>query len=694
MKTMFQRIGLPLCMGLMACLSATPAGAAVLPHPMQVADAQALRLLADAEISPDGLWVAYTVQTANADKDKLQKDLWMSSTDGKQHLRLTHSGDVNGKPRWDPQGQWLAFLASRGEDEEARKNAQVWRLNRSGGEAQQVTTVKTGVNDYRWSPDSKQMVLVVADADPRDEPEQMEGWKRKTKPPIVLDRFHFKQDIEGYLGPQKNHLFVLDLDTSKLTQLTRGNFGETAPAWSPDGRQMAFLSNRSPEADRTEETSLFVMDLPTQPGLEAAAPRKLATFTTDEDSYPLWSPDSRSLAFLMGGEVRLSAYHRYRLARVGRDGGSVHVLGQSLERGFKNPIAWAPDAHSLYGIVDDDRSSYVVRVSAITGGTNAVERLTPTQASISHLSIARDGKLALVAGNAKQPDEVHLLSSTGKPAGLQRISHQNDDWLAGLQMGRTQDFNATSSDGNDVHGLVTLPASYQPGQKYPTVLFIHGGPNGQDSHHLGGFGEMMRELLSARGYAVLQVNYRGSSGRGDAYQQAIYANWGDKEVKDLLAAVDWAVQQGIADPERLGLGGWSYGGILTDYLIASDTRFKAAVSGAGSANQISMFGSDQYSVQYEREMGAPWKAQENWIKVSYPFFHADRIRTPTLFMGGEQDFNVPIAGGEQMYQALKLLGVDTQLVIYPGQNHGIKLPSYRRDVQERYLAWFDKYLRP
>ncbi len=686
---MIKRIAL--IVGLLSYLGAAPAAPAA-PRPMQVADAQELHPLAEAQISPDGLWVAYTVQTANADKDKLQKDLWMTSTDGKQHLRLTHSGDVNGKPRWDPQGQWLTFLASRGEDEEARKNAQVWRLNRSGGEAQQVTTVKTGVNDFRWSPDGKHMVLVVTDADPRDEPEKMEGWKRKTKPPIVLDRFHFKQDIEGYLGQQKNHLFVLDLATSKLTQLTTGNFSETAPAWSPDGRQIAFLSNRSPAADRTEETSLFVMDLPTQAEHETAAPRKLATFTADEDSYPLWSPDGRHLAFLMGGEVRLSAYQRYRLAKVSRDGGPVEVLGQSLERGFQNAIAWAPDARSLYGIVDDDRSSYMVRVNAVTGGANVVERLTPAQASVSYLSIARDGTLAVLAGNAKQPDEVHLLPRTGTASALQRLTHQNDDWLANLQMGRTQEFSATSSDNNVVHGLATLPPNYRPGQKYPTVLFIHGGPNGQDSHHLGGFNEMMRELLSAHGYAVLQVNYRGSSGRGDAYQQAIYADWGNKEVKDLLAAVDWAVQQGIADPTRLGLGGWSYGGILTDYLIASDTRFKAAVSGAGSANQISMFGSDQYSVQYEREMGAPWVAQENWIKVSYPFFHADHITTPTLFMGGEQDFNVPIAGGEQMYQALKMLGVDTQLVIYPGQTHGIKLPSYRRDVQERYLAWFEKYL--
>ncbi|MEO7104984.1 MAG: hypothetical protein ABIZ09_01305, partial [Rhodoferax sp.] len=495
---MIQRIALFL--GLLACLNAAPAIAAQ-PHPMQPADAMALKSLAEAQISPDGLWVAYTVQTSNAEKDKLQKDLWMSSTDGKQHLRLTHSGDVNGKPRWDPQGQWLAFLATRGEDDDAHKSAQVWRLNRSGGEAQQVTTVKSGVNDYRWSPDGKQLVLVVADADPREDPEQLEGWKRKTKPPIVIDRFHFKQDIEGYLGPQKNHLFVLDLPTSKLTQLTTGTFGETAPAWSPDGRQMAFLSNRSVEADRTEETSLFVMDMPVQAGQEMPA-RKLATFTTDEDSYPLWSPDGRNLAFLMGGEVRLSAYQRNRLAKVSRDGGPAQVLSQNLERGFHNAIAWAPDGLSLFGIVDDDRSSYMVRVDAAAEGAHAVQQLTPVQASVSFLSIARNGVLAVLAGDAKHPDEVHLFNPQANASVLNRLTHQNDDWVAGLQWGRTQDFSATSNDGTEVHGLLTLPLAYQKGQNYPTVLFIHGGPNGQDSHHMGGFGEMMRELLSAHGYAV------------------------------------------------------------------------------------------------------------------------------------------------------------------------------------------------
>jgi dipeptidyl aminopeptidase/acylaminoacyl peptidase len=204
--------------------------------------------------------------------------------------------------------------------------------------------------------------------------------------------------------------------------------------------------------------------------------------------------------------------------------------------------------------------------------------------------------------------------------------------------------------------------------------------------------QLERQLYAAHGYVVLAINYRGSAGRGFDYTRSIFADWGNKEVDDLLAGVDFAVASGIADPERLGIGGWSYGGILTSFTIASDNRFKAGISGAGAANELSMYGSDQYIQQYNNELGPPWKNLDLWIKVSYPFFKADRIHTPTLFMGGQSDFNVPIAGGEQMYEALRTLGVPTELVIYPGQFHLFRRPSYIRDRMLRYDAWFDKYL--
>ncbi len=252
---------------------------------------------------------------------------------------------------------------------------------------------------------------------------------------------------------------------------------------------------------------------------------------------------------------------------------------------------------------------------------------------------------------------------------LRALTHQNDSLFAQLQLGSTEDFSSRGKDGTEAHGLLVRPATAVSGARLPLILYIHGGPNAQDQYAFS----FDREFFAANGYAVLAVNYRGSSGRGSAYQKA--------------------VKHGIADPIRLGIGGWSYGGILTDYTIATTPRFAAAVSGAGSALQLSMYGVDQYVTQYEIELGLPWKNLAPWIKVSYPFLHADRIKTPTLFMGGQSDFNVPIVGGEQMYQALRTLGVPTQLVIYPNQFHGITIPSYRVDRLQRYLAWYDRYLK-
>jgi len=234
------------------------------------------------------------------------------------------------------------------------------------------------------------------------------------------------------------------------------------------------------------------------------------------------------------------------------------------------------------------------------------------------------------------------------------------------------------------------PPDYQQGRKYPTLLRIHGGPNGQDGHSFN----FERQFFAANGYVVVAVNYRGSSGRGEKYGSAIAADWGNKEVLDLQAAMDYVVSIGLADPDRLGVGGWSYGGILTDAIIAKDHRFKAATSGAGTAFPIGLYGVDQYIIQYDEEIGPPWKVGlEPWLKISYGFLHADQITTPTLFLGGEKDFNVPLVGGEQMYQALSSLGVPTELVVYPNSNHGITRPSYQKDRMERYLAWYAKYIK-
>jgi dipeptidyl aminopeptidase/acylaminoacyl peptidase len=647
-------------------------------RPLGLDDLSKLRAVGDPQVSPDGVWVAYTVGTIDAEKDKRDTDLWMVSWDGGRQVRLTATPESGEKmPRWSPDGRYLAFIASRGDEEEKKKGGQVWLLDRSGGEAQKLTDIKGGVSDYAWSPDARRLVLVVDDFDPRSDPEKMDGWKRKTAPPIVIDRYHFKSDEGGYLTRLYSHLTVFDVDTKKAEALTSGSFDDSAPAWSPDGKSIAFVSNRAPDPDRSEDSNIYVIE-----ARAGAAPRQVTTYPGRDGGRPAWSPDGARIAYFQADETKYTAYFQDKLAVIPAAGGAAKGLTGALDRAVAGPILWTPDGQSIRVVVEDDRTSYVARVNVATG---AVEALTTGQRTATLASPRQDGSLAVLVGTAADPDEVYALEN----GALRRLSHQNDEWLAAVQLATTENFTCKAKDGTVVNGLVRKPAGFAAGTRYPTLLVIHGGPNGQDDH---GF-DFQRELFAANGYVVLAVNYRGSSGRGAAFQRAIFADWGNKEVMDLLAAVDWAVGAGIADPDRLGIGGWSYGGILTDYTIASDPRFKAAVSGASSALQMSLYGVDQYIIQWEQELGPPWKAAELYAKVSYPFFHVDRIKTPTLFMSGDKDFNVPTAGVEQMYQALKSLAIDTELVIYPGQHHGFTTPSYARDRLARWLAWYDRYLK-
>lgn len=648
-------------------------------RPIALDDLGKLKSVGDPQISPDGKWVAFTVGTTDVEKDRRDADLWMAGWDGAQQIRLTQTPDSGeSAPRWSPDGKYLAFLAARGDEEEKKKGAQIWLLNRAGGEAQKLTDIKGGVAEYAWSPDGRRIVLAVKDFDPGSEPEKKEGWKRKTKPPIVIDRYHFKQDREGYLGSLRTHLSLFDVESRKAEILTSGNFEEENPSWSPDGRFVAFVSNRTSDPDRNVDSNIFVVEA--RPG---AAPRQLTKYTGRDGGRPSWSPDGRLIAYFQGEEARFSAYAMNRLAVVPAEGGEERVITSALDRAVSGPILWSSDGRSLFCTVADDRVTYLARIPAAGG---AVERMTSGRRVVSAAAIRNGGAFALLSGTANEPNEVHVLEN----GTLRRLSHQNDALFEQLQLGATEDFTSKSRDGAEVHGLMVKPASFASGTKYPMLLLIHGGPNGQDEHSFS----FDRQFFAAKGYVVISVNYRGSAGRGAAFQKAIYADWGGKEVVDLLGAVDYMVASGIADPERLGLGGWSYGGILTDYTIATDQRFKAAVSGASSALQLSMYGSDQYIVQYENELGVPWKAKDLWIRLSYPFFNADRIKTPTLYLSGDRDFNVPTIGAEQMYQALKSTGVETQLIIYPGQFHGITTPSYQRDRLERYLDWFDRHLKP
>ncbi len=653
-------------------------------HPLKLDDMTRFRDVRDPQLSPDGQWIAYVVSTTDAKEDKSSAHIWMVGFDGSNDRQITFGQESEGSPRWSPDGKYLSFTSSR---PGKARGSQVWLLDRSGGEAQQLTDVKGRLQGYEWSPDSKRLALIIGDPDPESEPAPSPAPGASATPrvpkPIVIDRYRFKQDVQGYLlSGRRSYLYLFDVATKKLDRVTsQTKYDESSMAWSPDGSRIAFMSNHGDDPDRDPSAQLFVVD-----AKGGSTEKALTTATVRAGrSRPEWSADGKWLAFFEGDEKKYGAYSMDHLMLVASDGSSAPTRfkpTEDLDRGVST-ARFSSDGQSITFLVTDDRSVYPARAK-LSGGP--VEKLMKPPVTMSSWNSA-GGRTIVMSGGDMKAQEIYAFENNS----LRQVTHQNDALIAELEFGVTEDVEFKSKDGTDVHGLLTYPVGYAKGTKVPLLLRIHGGPNGQDQHSLS----LERQFFAANGYAVLAVNYRGSSGRGQKFSRSIFADWGNYEVQDLQAGVDHVVKMGVADPDRLGVGGWSYGGILTDYLIASDNRFKAATSGAGTAFTVAFYGTDQYIIQYDYEIGPPWnpKSWETYVKLSYPFLHADRIQTPTLFLGGERDFNVPVQGSQQMYQALKSLGVETQLIIYPNEFHGIQRPSYQRDRMERYLAWYEKYVK-
>ncbi len=643
---------------------------------LTVSDMYRVRTVGNLQIAPDGEFVLYTVSQLDSARDRSESDVYLTRWDGSRTLRLTYSPESEGSPRFSPDGRYIAYTSSRGIPSD--RGAQVWLLDRSGGEAQKLTDVRGGVSGFEWSPDSKQLILTVQDPDPdANRPPAADTTRPRAASPIVVDRYQFKQDGQGYLGNRRTHLYLFDVESKKIDQLTTGKYSELNPSWSPDGQWVAFVSERGTDPDKENDSNIYVVE-----ARVTAQPRQLTKFAGPDGGRPVWSPDGKAIAYLRGSEPKLYAYSLNQLAVVPVEVGDPRIVTSTLDRAVSGAV-WSSSGTDITVLVEDDRASHLARVRASDG---TLTRLIEGRRTVSSFATAPNGRVAVLAGTATQPNEIFAVDN----GTLRALTKENAAWLSTVQLATTEDFSARGKDGTVVNGLMVKPASYKAGTRYPTILRIHGGPNSQDQHAFS----LERELFAANGYVVLAVNYRGSSGRGAEYQKAIYADWGNKEVQDLLAAVDHAIATGVADSTRLGIGGWSYGGILTDYTIATTTRFKAATSGAGSALQSTMYGTDQYIYQYDNEVGQPWENKELWDKLSYPFWQANKIKTPTLFLGGERDMNVPITGSEQMYMALKSQGIDTQLIVYPNQNHGITLPSYQKDRYQRYLDWYAKYLKP
>lgn len=642
----------------------------------------------DLDLSPDGEYVVYSVGEPNFEEDAARYDLWRVRWDGSGRRALTRTADADEyQAAYSPDGRWIAFLSDRGEED---AKTQVWMMPADGGEAEALTALPGGVSDFDWSPDSRRLAVIARD------PARPEGEEEPKQPePIVIDRYYFKEDYVGWLTAKRQHLYLFEIAGKKATQLTAGGNDEYLPAWSPDGKRIAYVTKRGPDPDRHLNWDVYVVE-----ARAGGAEKQVTRFAgADNDpsleSRPAWSPDGRRIAYVQQAEDKWIYYAPWSLAIVDVESGAV-TRPAGVELNHTRP-RFTTDGSAVLALVEESRVTHVSRIELANG---AVTPLTAGARFDYGFDAAANGRVAVLGGDAMHPYRIEAVETSsegtvrlsrearkGTVPRLRVIADQNT-WLEDRKLAPVEEITFKSADGTSIDGFLVKPVDYVAGRRYPTILRIHGGPVYQFSH------EFMEDwqVLAANGYAVVAANPRGSSGRGFEFAKAIYADWGVKDTADVIAAVDHVVKMGVADAGRLGLGGHSYGGILTDQVIARDTRFKGAVSSAGVANAFGSWGVDMYIREYEQELGLPWRDRAAYEHVSYPFLNADRITTATLFLCHELDDNVPCVGSMQMYQALKTLGVPTRLVIYPGEHHGLTVPSYLKDRMQRVLDWYGLYL--
>jgi len=614
-------------------------------------------------ISPDGNWIAFTVREQDIENKKTETRIWMVQATGGEPIPLTQKGTSAGNPQWSPDGKYISFAASRN----GSKN-QVWVLDRRGGEAQQLTHIEQGISGYSWSPDGSRLLLTIRDKDP----DETEGPR-----PFVIDRLQFKQDYVGYLNRLRTHIYVYTLGDSNAVQLTHGDYDHSGAVWSPDGNNIAFVSNRTDEPDSNFNTDIWVVSANSG---EKEGGLKQITRNPGGDTSPTWSPDGKSIAYVTSIEPEKIWYATSHLAITASDGsGEPRLLTRNIDRNVSDPD-FSDDGRTIYFTVEDQGEQ---QLASIRTDGSRFTRLIQNDVSVYNYD-HRNGFFAVQMGTFSAPAEIYSFNrGVTKP-----LTSVNSAYLGRVEVATFEEIRFPSKDGTEIHGFLVKPVGYEQGKSYPTLLWIHGGPVAQYDHSYS----FTAQLFAANGYAVLMINPRGSSGYGQAFSEILFADWGNKDYEDVMAAVDYAIERGVADPERLGVGGWSYGGILTNYVITKTDRFKGAISGASETLMRSNYGHDHYQRHWEAELGLPWETPENWERIS-PFNDVAKVTTPTLWIGGAADWNVPIIGSEQMYQAMKRLGRETMLVVYPGEHHGISDMSFIKDRYERYLAWFGTYVK-
>ena len=646
---------------------------------LQPEDIVAIKGVGQAIISPDGNWAAFVRSTAvlEAEQSDYLSHIWLVSTNDGEPFQLTNGPNQDEEPQWSPDSQKIAFVSRRHGD----KN-QIWVIPIAGGEAKQLTYTENGASTPRWSPDGSQVAFLMQEQDGRSEQRR----KKAKDDPVVVGKDDFKQTHLWFINlatmeEESELLFTSPYEDAeqrrdKSHPLTEGDFHVSDPQWSPDGNRIGFVSSPTPKADDTMfNATVQILDLSTFP---LTTVRKLTEFESSE-SAPRWHPDGKHIAFLRSPE----GYGQKDLYVISADGGASTNLTSGFDRNAETPI-WSPDGETLYFTAMDGVRWHLYAIPK-EGGT--ARQITFGDCVIGAVSIADDGDTVLYTKNAPNaPNDVW--SGPIRTAELKQITQMNPQ-LEEFSLGEVRVIQWQSHDGLVIEGLLCLPVDYQAGTAYPLIVEPHGGP--RSTRNLEFKAEW--HYFCGEGFAIFAPNFRGSDGYGRNFATANFGDWGGGDYQDIMTGIDFLIERGIADAERLVIGGWSYGGFMTAWMLTQTDRFKAAVNGCGVMNHVSMYGqTDIPSFMRLYFEGAPVSEQIALYRRLSPMSYIHRVKTPTLILHGENDIRVPVPQSEEFYAGLKAVGVEVEFVKYPREGHSINEPRHRLDVLKRQMAWYRKYI--